>query len=783
MEDTLRRNRPLMLGLLAMLLPAASALGQDGGIAAGDAAGAAADGAGGREIGIVRVAGDAEAGAGGIAQRGANGSSDETATEHSRAYAPAQVRIGGKLPAPLRQSVQSVSVISRQRIEDQQMNTLDDVMRWTPGVTTLQRGTDSQVMPHFFSRGFEIRNFQIDGGAPINYGRGDDYTSSLTPVFDMSHYDHVAVLRGADGVNSGVGDPGGVLSLQRKRPLAEAQYVAELSAGSWAARRSMLDVSQPLSQDGRWRVRAVATHDQRDYFYRVADRKLDTGYLNLEFNPGNNTRVNLGGSYSEQDAVPFSKGVPLYADGGDIGLPRSTFLGLPFAEHSTRNKEAFAQLEHRFAQDWSVNLSLSGIDQDSRTLSSSMFLFDGVDRGTGRVGGQILLAQGRLRSKQRVADAFVSGGFDLFGRRQKLVAGLSRQKQDDRNLGRGDYFYPDTEIDVVGFDPDAWARPDASQFVRPDISVPVYRRKQDAAYAALHLELLEGLRVAASMRYNRYQTEQSTVYGGDFPAEQNLRLRESKRLPPTVAVSYDLTPRTTLYASHAGIFETNANKLAADGSVLEPVTGRTIEAGIRRSDLGGRLDSSIALFHTRQKHIAQDDWDSPLSSDPATGISCCFFDSGERTSKGIEAEIIGALTPRWQFALSYTRNQVEFTAPQLPPNNFLSQAPKHTAKLFTSYRLGSGGWAGRTTLGGGLRYQSETLTNGFDASGNRLATRQGTYAVTDLFARVALSRGVSLQANVANVFDKRYYASVGSLTGQNFYGEPRNVSVLLKAQF
>ncbi|MCU1785287.1 TonB-dependent siderophore receptor [Pseudomonas sp. 13B_2.1_Bac1] len=737
----------------------------------------------GRKIGEVRVAGDVQSGQGGIAQRGVNGSSDETATEHSRAYSPAKVRIGGKTPTTLQHSVQSVSVISRQRIEDQQMNSLGDVMRWAPGVTTLQRGSDSQLMPHFFSRGFEIRNFQIDGGAPINYGSGNDYTSSLTPTFDMSHYDNVAVLRGADGINSGVGDPGGVLSLERKRPVAQAQYTAELSAGSWDARRTMFDVSQPLSEDGRWRVRAVATHDESDYFYRVADRQLDSGYVNLEFDPDEHTRINVGGSYTEQDAVPFSLGLPLYADGGDMALSRSTFIGMPFANQHTRNKEVFVQLEHFFAPDWSVNLNLSGINQDSNSLSSSVFLVDGVNRDTGTVDGQIMLDQRKLRSQQRVADAYVTGGFDLFGLRQKLVLGVSQQKQDDRNDAGGNYFYPQGPIDIVGFDPSAWARPDLSQFQRDAITVPAYWREQSAAYGSLQLELIEGLRVAASMRYNRYKTEQSTIYGGDFPSVQNTRMSENKRLPPTVSVSYDLTPQTTVYVSHAGIFNTNANKLTAAGTVLEPETGRTIEVGLRRSDFNGRLNSSLAFFDTVQEHIAQDDRESPSTDNPDTGISCCYFDSGKKTSKGFEAEIIGALTPSWQLAFSYTRNTIAFSSPQLAPSNFLTQAPKHTAKLFTSYRLGSAGWAGRTTLGGGLRYQSETVTNGFDGNGEKLVTRQGTYAVTDLFARVMLSRKVSLQANLANAFDRYYYASVGNVRGQNFYGEPRSVSLLLKMQF
>ena len=118
-------------------------------------------------------------------------------------------------------------------------------MEFTPGVTVLQRFNADQFFPSFFSRGFQVQNFQIDGGAPISYGADSIYTSTLTPVFDMSKYDHVEILRGAGGAYTGTGDPGGVLSLERKRPTDAPQILGELGAGSFNAFRGSVDVSEP----------------------------------------------------------------------------------------------------------------------------------------------------------------------------------------------------------------------------------------------------------------------------------------------------------------------------------------------------------------------------------------------------------------------------------------------------------------------------------------------------------------------------------------------------------
>lgn len=765
------------------------------------------------QLGTIRVSAagsNGDNGAGNRLPQGANGSSDATATEATRSYAATKTLIGGKLPTAIKDIPQSVTVVSRQRIEDQSLNSLSDVMVQAPGITVLQQNS-SQFQPSFYSRGFAIQNFQIDGGAPINYGggnRGDtgNYISSNTPAFDMSLYDHVEVLRGADGTFAGVGDPGGTLSLQRKRPVDHRQFQIEATGGSWNAARISGDASLPLTADGKLKARLVATHDQRDYFYHPADKKLDLAYANLEFDPNSATRLTIGASYTRQSGLPWSTGLPRYTDGGDLHLPRGTCLCVDFGNYATRQLELFAQLEQHFGQNWSLNVNLTTVRQKSRILAADLTTFGGIDRTTGEIvfgGGQVVASRASTRSVQYSGDAYLTGTFSMFGQDQHLVIGGNYQKQDDRaNPKTGDgTAVLDIPLFLSDFDPAGYAVPPDADFAPPAATVLAQTRTQSAAYATLRLTPLPKLHVNAGLRYNQYRTRQSTLYTfGDFSFSQNKIFSEHRIVPPLVSISYDVTSRMTAYASYAGIYISNALNRTSDGSVLKPVTGRNVEVGVKRSDFGGRLNSSIAFYDIVQNNIAVQlpfDINNLPTTDPATGINCCYSPIGSRQkSRGFDLEVSGAITPRWQISAGYTHNTNQFDPSVLaasqgtPVSPLISQQPKELIKLFTSYRLGTTGWLGRTTLGGGGRFQSATRTfySIFNCDDNGCTSTpavivQPSYALLDLFGRVALTPGISAQVNVNNVFDKRYYATVGSRAGGNFYGEPRNASIALRTKF
>jgi len=722
---------------------------------------------------------------------GANGSSDATASEGTRSYAAVRTTMGGKIALKPQEVTQSVSTITKQRMQDQQLDTLTDVLKQTAGVTVLQNSNNNQFAPNYYSRGYLIRNFQIDGGAPISYQGDNNYQTSFTPVFDMSMYDHVDVLRGADGVNTGVGDPGGTLSLQRKRPTNKPMLNLETSYGSWDHRRLSLDASSPLALDDRLKARTVLTHDDTDYFYKTAFARKNMAYLNIEFDATDRTRFNIGGNYTELTGIPWSTGLPRYSNGNDVDFSRNTCFCFKNSQLQNKDYGFFAQFEHHFNDNWSLNGNFNTDTQHSDSTTGSLMFNDGLDPQTG-LAPEFTSVSGnksKVKSEQYSVDLYTNGQFILFNQPQYVTLGFNYQEQTSHTSDEMTSYSYISNLDVRHFGyPDNFL-PGSEEFYPSDTLYPSNQRKQIGGYASFRFSPLEWMHFSYGMRYNRYETRQQTVYSDG--TQNNLVFSESKLLPPTTAVSFDLTKDMTFYLSYAGIYQSQAQDRTTDGSILKPVEGNTIEAGLKRSDYNGRLQTSLAIYRTKQNNIAVVDSNSIGTVDPNTGVNCCYFPGGAKNeSKGVEFQISGAITPRWQADFSYTYNTNEYqaSAEQLEQGSstgtpLVAQAPKHLFKLFTSYQIANTG----VTIGGGGRLQSKTVSPDFisDDEGNVSSINlvQPKYALVDLFTNYRIDKTWSMQFNVNNLFDKKYYESVGGITSGNIYGDPRNYSVTVRASF
>ena len=513
-------------------------------------------------------------------------------------------------------------------------------------------------------------------------------------------------------------------------------------------------------------MRAILTHDQREYFYRVADKKLDMAYVNAEWQPSSRTRINFGGSYSDQRGVPFGQGLPRYVDGSDIGLPRETCLCLAFGKYHTKEVELFAQFEHHFSDDWAINLNLTTNRQRSRLLAGTVSLFSGIDPATNQSNfANIYATRQSTRSIQNLGDLFVTGRFTMFGRDQHIVLGVNYQKQNDRPVpgsGDGQYVFPDTNVNPFTFDPRAYILPADSAFVPVPNQVISQNRLQLAAYGSLRLQPLGRLHLDLAVRYNHYKTDQQSRYdyGGGSVIDTNRVFTESKLLPAVIGASYDITKNMSVYGSYAGIYQSQALQQTASGGSLPAVRGTNVELGVKRTDFQGKMTSTLSFYKIVQKNLAVSDNSVPNTYSVGTGISCCYFPLNHNRSKGIDLEITGALLPRLQVTFSYTHNINKFDPSELSisqefnkPGPLVSQAPKDLVKLFTAYRLGSSGLAGRITLGGGGRLQSKATTKTFvppcDVNGcTPLTIVQPGYGLLDLFTRVVVTRNLTAQFNV-----------------------------------
>jgi len=295
----------------------------------------------GAEVTIRRVSDAAESSVTTLAEMKVTGAAiNPGVTEGIGSYTTSQSSYGKG--QSLKELPQTVTVMTRQRIDDQQLKTLDDLMIHTPGVTVQQENT---VSSSFYSRGFKITSFQIDGNSPM-YGEGGLAYGLGTSQLDLAMFDSIEILRGSDALYGTSGEPGGAINLVRKKPTKQFQVKALAHAGSWNNYRGELDVGGSIIADGRIRGRLVGVYEDRKYFYDFGKSDKQLVYGVVEADVTDSTLLTFGADYTHQDFGSFNQfGLPRYSNGEDIGLRRSYYLGGPDDRWLRKNNKQFVRID------------------------------------------------------------------------------------------------------------------------------------------------------------------------------------------------------------------------------------------------------------------------------------------------------------------------------------------------------------------------------------------------------------------------------------------------------
>lgn len=695
-------------------------------------------------------------------------------TEGTGSYAGQGATLG-KTDQALKEIPQSVTVLSRQLIDDQQLTGLNELMAKAPGVVLVK---DSNAYEAFYARGFRVDNYQIDGA-------GVSYDASYRPDFDLAIYDRVELLRGAEGLFAAAGEPSGSVNLVRKRPTEAWQGSVNVTLGSWNDRRVDADVSGPLAFDGRLRGRLVAAQQDREFFYSPSDEKKTVLYGVLEMDLSPTTLLRAGVSHEKRHGTVWTYGLPTYADGGYLGLPRSRALTPAWAEREQTTQEVFTTVEQRLNPDWTARLSLSRQTYDVDALH---FVAAGaVDRAS----RQFAFADASFLAVGNEADAVdlgVSGQFDLWGRKHQIVAGMDWRKshaKEMRYYSDGTYPVPSLDSDFKG-----------AVFVRPDMlgvsgGWPGYGAEQKGVYGKLQLQATEALRVILGGRYGSYDYTSPTVdydRSGALMESTESRYRDSSIFTPYAGVVYDLTTDWAAYASATDILKPQANYRSGPPEAskpLEAIQGRNFEAGVKGSLLDGRVNTSFAVYRIERTGEAAQDLNYPYTPQ-SLGSECCYIAQGKLVSQGLDVELAGELAKGWHVFAGYNYNENRNNETQ---EAFHAITPRHMLKLWTTYRLP--GTLSAWTLGGGVTAQSRSANQGTDwvysaTSGwsrAPFAIRQGGYALWGASVQYRVNRDWSLALNVKNLFDKLYHQTLGTPRGGNWYGEPRSVALTLRGSF
>ncbi|NMZ03087.1 MULTISPECIES: TonB-dependent siderophore receptor [Pseudomonas] len=665
-------------------------------------------------------------------------------TEGTGSYTPGTIATATRMVLTPRETPQSISVVTRQVMDDFGLNAIDDVMRHTPGITVSTYDTERT---NYYSRGFSIVNFQYDGIPTL---RDAQYSAGQT-LTDMALYDRVEVLKGATGLLTGAGGPGGTINLIRKKPTSEFKSSIELGAGSWDNYRSQIDVSGPLTETGNVRGRAVAAYQDKKSFLDHYSRKTGVYYGILEVDLDPDTLLTLGADYQDSDPKGSSwTGTRTIFDpaGNKLDLPRSFNNGPKWSSWEQYSRTLFATLEHNFDNGWvtkgQYNHQINGYDAplgyiSQDTLSASSIF---ARKYTGETTSDSL-------------DVYASGPFELFGREHQLVVGqsLSISKWKGKDYGSATYF--DNSYDFYKWHGEAikplWNQP---------TKINDETTRQTGSYITGRFSLMDDLHLLLGTRIANYQVTGTSD------------TQESGKVVPYAGLTYDLNDNFTAYASYTEIFQPQTQYRDRTRTMLDPNEGKNYELGLKGEFFDGRLNASLAYFevHEENRPIA----DTAYNSQP--GVDYSYIGTKTQT-KGYEAEISGELRPGWQLQAGYTHK----IARDDDKKKVATWEPEDQLSFYTSYKLQ--GRLDKLTLGGGARWQAAGWQN-VNNPGTRQSEKftQDPYWLVDVMARYQLTENLSATLNVNNLFDKAYYTNIGFYDSA-YYGDPRNVMVTTRWDF
>ncbi|WP_437879403.1 TonB-dependent siderophore receptor [Pseudomonas sp. LRF_L74] len=671
-----------------------------------------------------------------------SGKAPGSITEGTGSYTSGSTSSSMRLNLAPKETPQSITVITQQRIEDQKLDNLIDALDATTGVIVkpFSMGADA---PQIWARGSTINNFQIDG-VPVSTSMANYLQSNIA-------YDRIEVVRGATGMMSGMGSPSATINMIRKRPTYEPQASISVEAGTWDRYGSGIDVSGPLTELGNVRARLAADYKTQHAWTDNYEQESTAIYGVTEIDLTESTLLTLGLNHIKRLTDSQTRVYPIT----DINLRKIS--GSPsdndspdWAYYDHSFSSVFASVEHTFDSGWSLKSEMTYAKYQHEALNAAFLGTVNLDTGA---GGRLLVNRYIGTSEQRSLDTYATGPFSLFGREHELIGGLTLSTLDTRNpveaqsSGTPIYYFSDFR-DWVATSP------------KPSVVRTGYtevHEYQHSAYLSSRFNLSDDTRLIFGSRVTEWKRNRDAHTTATGAVSKNSS-RESGVVVPYLGVTHDLDDTWTLYASFTKIFNPQDYSIRdANDQALPPEEGTSYEAGVKASFNEGRFNSSLALFKTKQDSLAV--WD--------TVTRTYSLEDGTDT-EGFEVDFNGELAEGWNLSSGYVYSVTKNSDDE----RIVTRTPRHSFKTFTTYRLP--GALNKFTVGGGVNWESK--------SGDNLKVyAQESYALFNLMGRYDISQNISVSANINNLFNKDYYVATNGYLG--IHGAPRNVMTTLKYKF
>lgn len=661
---------------------------------------------------------------------GDDASSDENKIENVYVFGEqGKTDTATKLNLTLFETPQTVTAISRIQMDDFALNSINDVLEYTPGVTVEKVETDRT---YYTARGFDIVNFQYDGvGVPfvsgLNVGQQDS-----------AIYEKVEVVKGAAGLITGLANPSATINYVRKRPTEDLRVSTRLAVNEWNGYRADGDIAGAFSSAARGRL-VVVREDSESYLDRN-ENQTNVIYGVTEFDLGEQTLLTVGHSYDKSDASGVLWGaLPLlYSDGTRTDYDVSTSNAPDWTFTDNTQNQTFVELKHELNSNWTFNTVYTRNETD---FESELFYVYGTPDPEDETGLNGHASAYDRKEEQNIYDIFVTGSFAFGGREHQLAFGYSHS---DTQIDEASFSDNIGGFPVLGGD---WAQGNTPHpnFVDHDPATETtdIELTQKALYLSSRLSVTERFSLLLGARRAEL-TQEGIQYGGSADTD-------AKKTVPYFGATYLLADDLMLYGSYSEVFK-QQTWVNDQFQPMGPTEGESTEIGIKKSFNDERAVLTVAMFQANHANLGEF-----VGRDPDTGTA--FYEPREFESDGYEVEFSGELAEGFNLGAGFTKVNLEDT----DGDEVRPYVPSKLLKLSASYRLPI---LPALKIGGVVKWQ-DTVTTADEL------VEQESYSLVDIALHYSISDNLGLALNIENVTDEKYLNSL--YWDQAYYGAPRNV--------
>jgi iron complex outermembrane receptor protein len=677
----------------------------------------------------------------------------ESAWGPAPGYLANRTATGSKTDTPLLEAPRSISVATREQMQDRKVQNLDDAVRYMPGVIASSYGSDSRA-DWMKIRGFEP--IQMLDGLPLPKG---SYTMAKLETWNL---ERIAVLRGPASAVYGQTPPGGLVDAVSRRPQAESSHEVQVQAGNYNHKQISFDSTGKIDDEGRVLYRLSGTgRDSGTVIEHMDDQRFNLA-PSLTWNITDDSKLTFLGQFNRDDTGGTSQFLPL--QGTRLSTPAGKVdynknLGDPDWEFYDKTFYALGYaFEHRINDIWQFNQNLrySKLELDNQIITAGGWATAVADDGA--------VARGANVYDENISHFAVDNNFqadfntDAIGHTLLLGVDYLRVNTDYRWLyGTA----PSSNIirPIYGQDFSGVAYTAFQNYNQKRTSTGLYLQDQMA---------LDAWRLTLGGRWDKLDTD-SVFYNANDAQDS----RRDSQFSGNAALSYVFDSGFTPYMSYAESFQAEAG--GSVGKAFQPSTGKQYELGIKYQPPGSDMLFTAAAYDLKRQNIVSTN--TLGASQPLEEVQV----------RGFELEAIGNVTENFTLTASYTYANSKMTKVGDPrdKNRALPLTPEHQAAIWADYDWAAGPLAG-FGVGFGARYIGSTDNISVGSIGFVRDTSDGhsnAYTVYDAAVRYDLGHldsslhGASVALNANNLFDKEYLA-----TCDGFYcyaGDPRRVTASL----